>query len=183
MALNCTPLSIPDVKLLTPLVFGDSRGFFQETYHADKYREIGIRCNFVQDNWSHSVKNTLRGLHMQTQKPQVKLVCVMRGTIFDVAVDMRRDSPTFGKWVSAVLSAENHNQLFIPEGFAHGFCVLSDEVDFLYKCSNLYDPADETGIAWNDPDINITWPVSTPILSKRDAALPRLKNVTADGRE
>jgi dTDP-4-dehydrorhamnose 3,5-epimerase len=156
------------VKLIIPDVFGDARGFFQETYHAGKYRAAGIDVNFVQDNWSHSTKGTLRGLHYQLPNPQDKLVWAVRGEIFDVAVDVRRSSPTFGKWVGAVLSAENHHQFFVPAGFAHGFCVLSDEADFMYKCSSYYSPKDEKGIAWSDPELNIPWPVTSPILSKRD---------------
>jgi dTDP-4-dehydrorhamnose 3,5-epimerase len=174
MALQVIPQTIPEVKLVIPDVFGDSRGFFQETFQAEKYRAAGIEVNFIQDNWSRSVKGTLRGLHYQLPNPQDKLVWVVRGEIFDVAVDVRRGSPTFGKWVAAILSDTNHHQFFVPAGFAHGFCVLSDEVDFMYKCSATYSPKDEKGILWSDPELAIPWPVSAPILSTRDAVLKPL---------
>jgi dTDP-4-dehydrorhamnose 3,5-epimerase len=159
-------------------VFGDARGFFQETFKAEAYREAGIDADFVQDNWSRSVKGTLRGLHYQLPNPQDKLVWVVRGEIYDVAVDIRRGSPTFGRWVGAVLSEANHHQFFIPAGFAHGFCVMSDEVDFMYKCSAVYSPKDEKGILWSDPALAIPWPVQAPILSKRDVALPPLQRMS-----
>jgi dTDP-4-dehydrorhamnose 3,5-epimerase len=178
MALQVIPQAIPEVKLVIPDVFGDSRGFFQETFHAEKYRAAGITVSFVQDNWSHSTKGTLRGLHYQLPNPQDKLVWAVSGEIFDVAVDVRRGSPTFGKWVGAVLSAANHHQFFIPAGFAHGFCVMSDEADFVYKCSAYYSPKDENGILWSDPSLNIPWPVSAPILSQRDAGLTPLTDMT-----
>ena len=170
MALQVIPQSIPEV-------FGDARGFFQETFQVGKYREAGITVPFVQDNWSHSTKGTLRGLHYQLPQPQAKLVWAMSGEIFDVAVDVRRGSPTFGKWVGAILSAANHHQFFIPAGFAHGFCVMSDEADFMYKCSTPYSPKDEKGVLWSDPDLAIPWPVTTPLLSKRDVGLPRLADI------
>ncbi len=180
MALQVIPQAISEVKLIIPDVFGDTRGFFQENFHAEKYCEAGITIPFVQDNWSHSTKGTLRGLHYQLPNPQDKLVWAMSGEIFDVAVDVRRGSPTFGKWVSAILSATNHHQFFIPAGFAHGFCVLSEEADFMYKCSAYYSPKDEKGILWSDPALGIPWPVTTPILSKRDVALKPLAMLSAD---
>ncbi len=180
MALQVIPQSIPEVKLVIPDVFGDSRGFFQETFKAEAYRAAGIGVTFVQDNWSRSVKGTLRGLHYQLPNPQDKLVWVVKGEIYDVAVDVRLGSPTFGKWVAAILSETNHHQFFVPAGFAHGFCVLSDEVDFMYKCSAVYSPKDEKGILWSDPDLAIPWPVSAPILSKRDTVLKPLAAMSSD---
>jgi dTDP-4-dehydrorhamnose 3,5-epimerase len=170
-------LSIPDVKLVKPRFFPDARGFFMQTYHYEQYRDAGIDVRFVQDNWSRSTKGVLRGLHYQLKNPQDKLVSVIRGEVFDVAVDIRRGSPTFGKWVGAVLSEENHHQLFVPKGFSHGFCVLSDEVDFIYKCSDFYTPGDEYGICWNDPDIGINWPMENVILAGKDCQAPLLKDV------
>jgi len=174
MAFHVIAQTLPEVKLVVPDVFGDSRGFFQETYKEGRYREAGIDCAFVQDNWSRSVKGTLRGLHYQLVNPQDKLVWVVRGEIYDVAVDVRKGSPTFGQWVGAILSESNHHQFFIPAGFAHGFCVLSNEVDFMYKCSNVYSPKDERGILWSDPALSISWPVENPILSNRDLTLKPL---------
>ena len=173
-------LEIPDVKLIKPRVFPDDRGFFMQTYHEKQYREAGIDVRFVQDNRSRSTQGVLRGLHYQLKNPQDKLVSVIRGEVFDVSVDIRRGSPTFGKWVGAVLSEENHHQLFVPKGFAHGFCVLSDEVDFVYKCSDFYTPGDEYGIHWNDPDIGIDWPLENVILAAKDQDAPLLKDVSAD---
>jgi dTDP-4-dehydrorhamnose 3,5-epimerase len=180
MALQVISQSIPEVKLVIPDVFGDSRGFFQETYKAEAYRAAGIGVTFIQDNWSRSVKGTLRGLHYQLPNPQDKLVWVVKGEIYDVAVDVRLGSPTFGKWVAAILSETNHHQFFVPAGFAHGFCVLSDEVDFMYKCSAAYSPKDEKGILWSDPDLAIPWPVSAPILSKRDTMMKPLVAMASD---
>ena len=166
---------IPDVKIIIPVVYHDNRGFFLETFHADKYRELGIDRTFVQDNHSHSRKGVLRGLHYQLTRPQAKLIYVTYGEIYDVAVDIRVGSPTFGQWVGHHLSGDNHHQLFIPEGFAHGFYVLSDRADVIYKCSDVYVPGDEFGIAWNDPTLNIDWPlVGEPIVSDKDAQLPAL---------
>ena len=178
MVLQVIPQAIPDVKLVCPQVFGDARGFFQETFKAEAYREAGIEAVFVQDNWSRSVKGTLRGLHYQLPHPQDKLVWVVRGEIYDVAVDIRRGSPTFGQWVSAVLSDSNHHQFFIPAGFAHGFCVVSDEADFMYKCSSHYSPKDEKGLLWSDSALAIPWPAENPILSGRDAALKPLSRTS-----
>lgn len=180
MGVQVVPQAIPEVKLVIPQVFGDARGFFQETYKEAPYRAAGIDVAFVQDNWSRSLKGTLRGLHYQLPRPQAKLVWVVRGEIFDVAVDVRRGSPTFGKWVGAILSESNHHQFFIPEGFAHGFCVLSAEADFMYKCSAVYSPQDEKGLLWSDPALGIEWPVADPLLSRRDVALPCLAEVPPD---
>lgn len=175
--MKCIPQIVPEVKLIVPDVFGDARGFFQETFHAERYREAGVDATFVQDNWSRSVRGTLRGLHYQLGHPQAKLVWVVRGEIFDVAVDVRLGSPTFGRCVTAVLSEDNHHQLFIPPGFAHGFCVLSREADFFYKCSDVYVPREERGVLWSDPSLSIGWPVSDPLLSKRDMALKPLSGI------
>jgi len=166
-----TELSVPGVLLIEPKVFEDSRGFFMETYNAERYATHGMPGEFVQDNHSKSVKGTLRGLHYQLGRPQGKLVRVVQGEVFDVAVDVRVGSPHFGRWVGERLSAENRRQMYVPEGFAHGFCVLSDTAEFLYKCTNFYSPADECGIIWNDTDIGIDWPLDAPFLSGKDAAL------------
>jgi len=167
---------IPGVLIIEPKVFGDSRGFFLETFHADRYAEYGIESNFVQDNYSRSSKGVLRGLHCQKNYPQGKLVSVTSGVVFDVAVDIRQDSSTFGQWVGITLSADDHKQFYIPPGLAHGFCVLSDTADFQYKCTDYYHPEDEISIRWNDPDIAIEWNISEPILSDKDAKAPFLKD-------
>ena len=160
---------IPDVKIVKPKVYGDERGFFLETFEQKRYQEmLGISLNFVQDNHSQSQKNVLRGLHFQKENPQGKLVRVVRGEVFDVAVDIRKDSLTYGKWVGVILSEDNKSQLWIPPGLAHGFLVLSDIADFEYKCTNYYDPKSEGCLLWNDPTVNINWPISTPILSDKD---------------
>jgi dTDP-4-dehydrorhamnose 3,5-epimerase len=166
--------------LVEPAVFEDPRGYFLETYHAGKYAEGGIAGPFVQDNFSHSVRGTLRGLHYQLQHAQGKLVMALEGRIFDVAVDIRKGSPTFGQWVGAELSGENKRQLYVPPGFAHGFCVLSETADVLYKCTDVYSPDDERGIIWNDPSIAIAWPVANPLLSKKDQAYKRLSEMDGD---
>lgn len=167
-----TPLAIPELLLLTPRLFRDDRGTFMETYQAERMREAGLPA-FVQDNESSSHRGVLRGLHYQLPPhAQGKLVRVVRGRIWDVAVDIRRDSPTFGKWVGTELSATNHAMLWIPPGFAHGFVALEDNTVFLYKCTSPYAPAGERGIRWNDPDLAITWPEKTPFISQKDAALP-----------
>jgi dTDP-4-dehydrorhamnose 3,5-epimerase len=163
------------VVVVEPDVFRDARGFFLETFNADRYREGGIDRAFVQDNHSRSSRGTLRGLHAQRRRPQAKLVRAVRGEIFDVAVDIRPGSATFGKWVATRLSEENFRQLFVPEGFAHGFCVLSEIAEVEYKCSTLYDRADEIGVRWNSAGIE--WPVRDPLLSPKDAALPPLADV------
>ncbi|HNX33478.1 MAG TPA: dTDP-4-dehydrorhamnose 3,5-epimerase [Kiritimatiellia bacterium] len=168
------------VTLCIPQVFCDARGFFLETYHAAKYMEGGVRAVFVQDNRSCSTRGVLRGLHYQLHKPQAKLVTCIRGEIYDVAVDIRRGSPTFGKWSAAVLSETNHHQLFIPGGFAHGFCVLSETAEIMYKCSEFYDPRDDRGVRWNDPSFGIGWPVAEPVLSAKDAVLPFLRDLSEE---
>lgn len=167
-------LPLPGLLLLSPTIHRDARGFFLETYNEARYQEAGVHCKFIQDNHSKSVAGTLRGMHFQSQPGQAKLVRVVVGRIFDVAVDIRPDSPTFGKWTGVYLDAESHAQLFIPVGFAHGFCVISPVAEVLYKCSSLYDPKTETGFAWNDPDVGIVWPVTAPQLSGRDVAAPPL---------
>ena len=176
MNVDTTPL--PGLLLITPRTFSDSRGFFLETFHAEKYAAHGIIGPFVQDNWSPSVKDTLRGLHFQHPNAQGKLVCVTRGAVFDVAVDVRVGSPHFGKWFGCELSESNRQQLWIPPGFAHGFCALSDAADFLYKCTALYSPQSEHSILWNDPKIGIQWPTRSPLLSAKDQAAPLLEQVS-----
>ena len=171
------PTELPDVILVEPDVHRDQRGFFLETYHARKYAEGGVPGPFVQDNHSRSVQGTLRGLHAQREHPQGKLVRAVEGEMFDVAVDIRPSSPTFGRWVGVRLSGENFRQLYIPPGFAHGFCVLSEVVHVEYKCTDFYRPEDEIGIAWDDPEIGITWPLSEPVISAKDRALPRLRDL------
>ena len=171
------PFAIPGVIVIEPDVHKDSRGFFLETYHEEKYRAGGIPGGFVQDNQSRSGGGTLRGLHLQLQRPQGKLIRVIEGEIFDVAVDVRRSSPTFGKWVGVTLTAENFKQCYIPQGFAHGFAVVSAVAQVEYKCTDIYDAASEIGIAWDDPALGIEWPFSNPILSDRDKRHPRLADV------
>jgi dTDP-4-dehydrorhamnose 3,5-epimerase len=165
------------VVLIEPQVHGDERGFLVETYRNDSWAELGVAVEFVQHNQSRSVQDTLRGLHFQTAPGQAKLVRCPRGTIFDVAVDLRRDSPTFGQWEGQVLDDEKHRQLFIPAGFGHGFAVLSEVADASYLLSSVYDPATEAGIAWDDPDIGVEWPVAEPLLSERDKRAPTLAEV------
>jgi len=160
--------SLPEVLLIEPEVFGDSRGFFYETYQSKRYAELGIGGRFVQDNVSYSERGVLRGLHLQNPKTQGKLVYVLQGEVFDVAVDVRIGSPNFGRWAASVLSDENRRQFYIPEGFAHGFCVVSKSALLAYKCTELYFPDGEITIAWNDPDIAIDWPVDRPKLSPKD---------------
>jgi dTDP-4-dehydrorhamnose 3,5-epimerase len=172
-----TPTALPEVVLIQPDVYKDPRGFFLETYHVDKYEPAGIRDPFVQDNHSRSAEGTLRGIHLQTGPPQGKLVRVIRGAVLDVAVDLRVGSPTFGRWVTAELSEDNFHQLYIPPGFGHGFYVTRGPADVEYKCTALYAPESELGVAWNDPDLKIAWPGGDPILSNRDRALPSLSVV------
>ena len=172
-----TPSDLPEVIVVEPDVHRDGRGFFVETYQADKYRAGGITAVFVQDNHSRSVLGTVRGLHMQVRKPQAKLIRATEGEIFDVAVDVRRGSPTFGRWVGTRLSADNFRQCYVPVGFAHGFCVLTPVAQVEYKCSDVYDPEGEVGIAWNDPTLAIVWPVADVILSERDRRHPMLADV------
>jgi len=172
MPYTVTPTAIPDVLMLQPKVFGDSRGFFFESFNEQDFAQAtGLNVTFVQDNHSRSAKGVLRGLHYQLQQPQGKLVRVVRGAVFDVVVDIRRSSPTFGQWVGCELSEDNHRQVWIPPGFAHGFVVLSESADFLYKTTDYYAPAHERCIAWNDPDIGIEWPTGLePQLSAKDMA-------------
>lgn len=179
MTLNISPAPLEGLLIIQPRVFSDDRGYFFETYQTQRYTECGMPP-FVQDNLSRSQKNVLRGLHYQLPHAQGKLVSVIQGTVWDVAVDIRRSSPTFGQWFGITLSEENHTQFYIPPGFAHGFCVLSDDVIFSYKCTDFYTPQAEHGIAWNDPSLNIPWPVSEPILSPKDKIYPNLNEVTHD---
>lgn len=172
--LRVTPSALPEVLVIEPEVHRDSRGFFLETYRSDQYRACGIVATFVQDNHSRSIAGTLRGLHLQVLRPQAKLVRVVMGAIYDVAIDVRRGSPTFGRWVAAELTAASFKQWYVPAGFAHGFVVLSAEAEVEYKCTEFYDPTDEIGIAWNDPVLAIKWPVERPLLSQRDQHLPSL---------
>jgi dTDP-4-dehydrorhamnose 3,5-epimerase len=171
------PQALPEVLLVKPKVFGDARGYFVETYNAERYREAGIPLTFVQDNLSRSRRGILRGLHLQNPHTQGKLVSVLEGEVFDVAVDVRVGSPSFGKWVGALLSAENHHQLWVPPGFAHGFCVTSENALFSYKCTDLYHPEAELGVAWNDPALGIAWPLSSPQLSAKDEANAPLSQI------
>jgi dTDP-4-dehydrorhamnose 3,5-epimerase len=175
--LQVTRTAIPDICFIDPRVFGDERGFFLETWSAERYAQAGLPATFVQDNLSRSAKGVLRGLHMQHPAGQGKLVYVLEGEVFDVAVDVRVGSPTFGRWVGCTLSARNKRQLYIPTGFAHGFCVTSASALFAYKCTELYRPEHELGIAWDDPAIGITWPIEDPVLSGKDRAHPRLADV------
>jgi dTDP-4-dehydrorhamnose 3,5-epimerase len=175
--MNIIPTSLEGLLIIEPDVFGDTRGYFSETYHQGRYQSTGLDANFVQDNLSFSKKNTLRGLHFQITHPQAKLVQAISGKIFDVAVDIRPESPTFGKFSSALLSEENKRQIFIPGGFAHGFCVLSESAHVAYKCSDYYRPEDEGGILWSDPAIAIDWPTKDPMLSDKDQKYPCLKDL------
>ena len=177
MAMQIHETAIDGVLLIEPKVFGDSRGFFMELWNQERYQAAGLNVSFVQDNLSRSRHGTLRGLHYQNPNPQGKLVYVLEGEVFDVAVDIRPDSPTFGRWVGYTLSAENHRQLYIPPGLAHGFCVTSETALFAYKCTDFYRPAYEGSIAWDDPQLAIPWPVSEPLLSDRDRNAPRLCDV------
>jgi dTDP-4-dehydrorhamnose 3,5-epimerase len=173
------PTDIPEVILIRPKVFGDSRGYFMESWEERKFAAGGLELTFVQDNHSHSARHILRGLHYQIQHPQGKLVRVVTGAVYDVAVDIRRSSPTFGKWVGAELSAENHHMLWVPPGFAHGYFVLSDSADFLYKVTNIWSPPHERAIRWNDPEIGVKWPLPPgiePVLSGKDAAAPAFRD-------
>jgi len=172
---------IDGVVLIEPAVHGDDRGFLVETFSANAWREAGVDTEFVQDNHSRSGRNTLRGLHFQTTPGQAKLVRCLRGAVWDVAVDLRRDSPTYGKWEGHDLDDEAHRQLFVPVGFAHGFCVLSETADVAYKLSSYYDVGTEAGFAWDDPDVGVEWPVDHPVLSERDRGAPRLAEI-ADER-
>jgi dTDP-4-dehydrorhamnose 3,5-epimerase len=170
---------LPGVLIFEPKVFGDARGFFKETFQAQRYAEAGVPGPFVQDNLSRSGRGTLRGLHFQDPRPQGKLVSVLRGAVYDVAVDLRKGSATWAKWVGVELTEENHRQLWVPPGFAHGFCVTSEVADFFYKCTEYYAPEHERSLAWNDPELGIPWPVSAPNLSKKDAAASSLAQLRA----
>lgn len=178
MPFNFTPLELPGLVLIEPKIFRDDRGFFAETFKLSDFENNGIECHFVQDNHSNSQRDVLRGLHYQANpKAQGKLIRVLKGSVFDVVVDLRIDSPTYGKSINLVLNDENNNMLWIPAGFAHGFCVLSETVDFIYKCTNYYDPAAERGIRWDDATLNIPWPTENPILSAKDTCYPSLQDV------
>lgn len=173
--MNVIQTHLPGVLIIEPKVFGDERGFFVECYQEPRYRDAGIELPFVQDNHSRSQYGVLRGLHFQRNRPQGKLVRVTRGAVYDVAVDINPASPTCGEFVGVELTADNHLQLWIPPGYAHGFCVLSDTADFQYKCTDLYYPEEEGGLIWNDPDVNIPWPVEAPKLSEKDLRNPSLR--------
>jgi len=175
--MKVTETKLPSVLIIEPKVFGDSRGFFKETFQAERYREAGIEYDFVQDNHSRSQKGVLRGLHFQITKPQGKLVSCSQGAVFDVAVDVDPESATFGQYVGIELTEDNHRQFWVPPGYAHGFCVLTDTADFQYKCTDYYDSSDEGGLIWNDPDVAIDWPIDQPLLSEKDAKLPTLKEL------
>jgi len=170
-------LEISDVILVETKSFPDERGFFLESFKESAFHANGINARFIQDNLTHSIKGVLRGLHYQkAPKAQAKLVTALRGEIFDVVVDIRKGSPTYGKWIGETLSEQNHKLLYIPEGFAHGFCVLSEEADIFYKVNQEYSPEDDRGFIWNDPEIDVKWPIEKPIVSKKDQKLPILKN-------
>jgi dTDP-4-dehydrorhamnose 3,5-epimerase len=175
--MNVTPLEIPEILLVEPQVLGDERGYFVETFHAERYAKAGIDGRFVQDNMSRSRRGTLRGLHLQFPNSQGKLVYVVEGTVFDVAVDVRVGSPYFGKWVGVHLSSRDHRQMYIPPGFAHGFCVTSEQALFAYKCTDLYRPEYEMGVLWNDPALAIPWPISQPTISPKDQRFPPLAQI------
>ena len=177
--MKATPTRLPEVVLLEPDVYGDERGFFLEYFNGSRFQQAGLDVSFVQMNHSRSARGVLRGLHYQLRQPQGKLVQVIRGEVFDVAVDIRTGSPRFGAWVGEVLSESNHRQLYVPPGFAHGFCVMSESADFLYLCTDLYRPDDEYGIAWDDPEVGIAWPGADFTVSDKDQAWPRLAQ--ADG--
>lgn len=174
------PTELPDVLLIKPRIHRDGRGYFLETFRRRLFDEQGIHIQFVQDNLSYSRKNAVRGLHYQVENPQDKLIMIMQGEILDVAVDLRRGSPTFGRCTSRILSEENRHQLFIPRGFAHGFSVLSGEALVFYKCSDYYNPEGERGLKWNDPDLNIDWNVDRPVLSEKDRNQPPLKDIPTE---
>jgi len=178
--MNVKPTDLPGVVVIEPRVFGDPRGYFLETWQRERYRDAGLPETWVQDNLSRSERGVLRGLHLQCPEPQGKLVQVLDGEVFDVAVDVRPGSPAFGRWTGVRLSSENHRQLYVPEGFAHGFVVLSPSALFAYKCTRPYAPSAEVGVIWNDPDIGIAWPVDAPALSAKDAALPRLRDIPSE---
>lgn len=176
--MNVIKTKLNDCVIIEPKVFGDERGFFLETFQADRYADLAfITLPFVQDNHSCSSKGVLRGLHFQKTKPQGKLVRVVRGEVYDVAVDLRQGSPSYGQWEAVILSEENKNQFWVPPGFAHGFVVISETADFEYKCTDYFDPSDEGSLLWNDPDLNIPWPIENPKLSEKDANAPVLADL------
>ncbi len=175
--MNVSGTTIEGVMVFEPRVFDDNRGFFMETYQKERYKQAGIDCHFVQDNLSYSVQGTLRGLHYQLHHPQAKLIQVIYGAIFDISVDIRRGSSTFGKWTGVHILGKNRRQVFVPVGFAHGFCIISNSAYVLYKCSDFYKPEDEMGILWSDPEIAIEWPISDPLLSVKDREYPCLSDV------
>jgi dTDP-4-dehydrorhamnose 3,5-epimerase len=174
---NVVKTKLEGVVVIEPTVFGDDRGFFLESYHQRHYAEAGIHASFVQDNHSRSGRGVLRGLHFQKTKPQGKLVRVTHGEVFDVAVDINPDSATYAQWVGVNLSSENHTQLYVPPGYAHGFVVLSESADFQYKCTEFYDPTDEAGVLWSDNQLSINWPIASPRLSDKDSRLPTLERL------
>jgi len=177
---NIIETALPGVLIVEPKVFGDARGFFLETFQKQRYNDAGIpgdALEFVQDNHSRSRKGVLRGLHFQLENPQGKLVSAGTGAVYDVAADVNPDSPTYGEWVGVELTEDNHRQLWIPPGYAHGFCVLSEIADFQYKCTSLYHPQSDGGVLWNDPDLDIRWPIESPLLSDKDIGLPKLSDV------
>ena len=175
--MKATPTTLPGVLLIEPDVYGDPRGFFLETYREERYRALGVSDRFVQDNLSSSQRGVLRGLHFQHPRAQAKLVWVLEGEVFDVAVDIRTGSPSYGEWFGAVLSAHDKRQLYVPAGFTHGFCVLSERALFTYKCSEPFDPQADRGVRWDDPDLGIEWPIEDPVLSDKDARAPRLRDL------
>ncbi|PCH62017.1 MAG: dTDP-4-dehydrorhamnose 3,5-epimerase [Gammaproteobacteria bacterium] len=175
--MKVTATKISDVLIIEPAVYKDERGLFMELFNAPRYQEHGLSQQFVQDNYSVSCKNTLRGLHYQLKHPQGKLVQVIEGIVFDVAVDIRQGSATYGEWIGEILSDENNKQLYVPPGFAHGFCVLSKTVQFIYKCTDVYNPQDEHGVLWSDEALAIDWPVTAPVLSEKDKVFRRLSDI------
>ena len=178
--MNVLPTDLEGVYIIEPAVFGDHRGFFMETHNQKRYRDNNIDRTFIQDNLSYSSRNTLRGLHYQLPQSQAKLIQVITGEIYDVAVDIRKGSLTFGKWVGVHLSDENHRQIFVSEGFAHGFCVLSEFAHVLYKCTDFYSPEDEKGVLWSDPELSIDWPVREPVLSAKDEKYSCLSEIPSE---
>ena len=178
--MKVTETKLPGVLIFEPDVFSDERGFFLETWRTTHYENAGVKGHFVQDNVSFSKKGVLRGLHYQYPQSQGKLVQVLSGRVTDVAVDIRAGSPTFGRWISEVISDVNHKQVYIPPGFAHGYCVTSETALFIYKCTDFYNPATENGIIWNDPELNIDWPVTEPVFSPKDAKYPKLSDIAQD---
>ncbi len=175
--MKVTKTKLEGVLVFEPKVFGDARGFFMETWNYQRYKEAGLDVKFVQSNLSKSAKGVLRGLHFQNPNPQGKLVQILTGEVYDVAVDIRHGSPTFGQWHGELLSGDNNKQFYIPEGFAHGFCVLSESAIFSYMCTNVYDAKSDFSILWNDPDLNIDWPINEPLLSEKDKQAPTLSSL------